>query len=288
MTMTGGHPPNPFRRRPVINGNLALIAGQPWTAGLHYFVLLAAAGVDLVTFKQVLGSAVNEDDVILWIMVVGFTAVCLALSHNAGSQAKVAVTGHVVGARAAAIVSFAGWLALGASAFVFRLFYAGSDLTGGTTYQVEGQTSNTLAEAAAQERQLSAFLFLALYLGTGIVAGVAGYVRHHPEARQYLRALSRRTKAAAEFGRFDSKVKSVAELRRSVQDARDDHERAWLALEARCRAAAERLKKEIEFELFKKNGQIGTSDQRPQELTGTDTEPEAEEGNPEKQEEDQR
>lgn len=288
MTMTGGHPPNPFRRRPVINGNLALIAGRPWTAGLHYFVLLAAAGVDLVTFKQVLGSAVNEDDVILWIMVVGFTAVCLALSHNAGSQAKVAVTGHVVGARATAIVSFAGWLALGASAFVFRLFYAGSDLTGGTTYQVEGQTTSALAEAAAQERRLSAVLFLALYLGTGIVAGVAGYVRHHPEARQYMRALSRRTKAAARFGRFDSKVKSLAELRKSVQEARTEHREAWTTLDARCRAMAEQLKTEIEFELFKKSGQIETPGQRHRELTGRDTEPQAEHGNQEKQEEDQR
>ncbi len=257
MTMMGAPPPKPLRRRPVINGNLALIAGQPWTAGLHYFVLLAAAGVDVVTFKQVLGSAMNEDDVILWVMVVGFTAVCLALSHTAGSQAKAAAgAGHAVGARTASLLSLSGWLALGAATFAFRWIYAGSDVTGGMTYQVEGQSENPLAAVAEQERHLAAVLFLTLYLATGIVAGISGYSRHHPEARQYTRALSRRTKAAARFGRFESKVKSVAELSRSVQEARDDHERAWRALEARCTAAAERLKKEIEFELFTKKEQL--------------------------------
>ncbi|MFI9814016.1 hypothetical protein [Saccharothrix variisporea] len=253
--MTAPRTPGVVRRRPVIHGDPSQIVGPPWTAGLYYFVLLAAAGVDVVTFHQVLMAAVDEKELFLWVMVVGFTVVCLALSHTVGQQARQGVaTRHVVGARTAALLCLAGWLALGVAAFVFRWNYAGTDAGSSISIVIEGQETTGGAEADAQERHLSALLFLSLYVATGLVSGVAGYLRHNPAARQYARALARRSKAAAKQARIQSKLAAATELGEAIDRARRQREADWAALEVRCRAAADRLKDETRLALLEKVG----------------------------------
>ncbi|MEU7524886.1 hypothetical protein AB0A74_04070 [Saccharothrix sp. NPDC042600] len=247
--------PGVVRRRPVIHGDPSQIVGPPWTAGLYYFVLLAAAGVDVVTFHQVLMAAVDEEEVFLWVMVVGFTVVCLALSHTVGQQARQAVaTRHVVGARTTASLCLVGWVALGLAAFVFRWNYAGADVASSIPIVIDGRESVADVDADAQERHLSAMLFLSLYVATGLVSGVAGYLRHNPAARQYARALSRRSKAAAKQARIESRLTAATELAEAVERARRKREADWAALEARCRAAVEKLKDETRFALLEKAG----------------------------------
>ncbi|XVV04489.1 hypothetical protein ACQPW3_03470 [Actinosynnema sp. CA-248983] len=253
--MTAPRTPGVVRRRPVIHGDPSQIVGPPWTAGLYYFVLLAAAGVDVVTFHQVLMAAVDEEELFLWVMVVGFTVVCLALSHTVGQQARSAVaTRHVVGARTAALLCLVGWAALGAAAFVFRWNYAGADIASSIPIVVDGEVRGGDAEADAQERHLSALLFLSLYVATGLVSGVAGYLRHNPAARQYARALSRRSKAVAKQARLQSRLAAATELAEALERAKREREADWAALERRCRAAADRLKSETRLALLEKVG----------------------------------
>ncbi|GAA0216786.1 hypothetical protein GCM10010492_13290 [Saccharothrix mutabilis subsp. mutabilis] len=247
--------PGVVRRRPVIHGDPSQIVGPPWTAGLYYFVLLAAAGVDVVTFHQVLMAAVDEEEVFLWVMVVGFTVVCLALSHTVGQQARQAVaTRHVVGARTTALLCLVGWVALGLAAFVFRWNYAGADVASSIPIVIDGRESVGDADAGARERHLSAMLFLSLYVATGLVSGVAGYLRHNPAARQYARALSRRSKAAAKQARIESRLTAATELAEAVERVRRQREADWAALEGRCRSAVEKLKNETRLALLEKAG----------------------------------
>lgn len=249
-TPVSGQKFGPLRRRTTIHGDPSLIAGHsPWSTGLYYFVLLAAMGVDLVTFHQVLLPAIDESEEMLWIVVAGFTVVCVAMSHTAGQQAKKAVgTRHAVGARTVALLSLAGWVVLGAAAFAFRWEYTSLDI--GTAFVVDGVEQTGVSDAALHEQHLAALLFLALYVATGVVSGGAGFLRYQPEAKQYARALSRRTKAAAEHSRLEARLQGVTKLAVAVDKARDEHAQAWLALEVRCDAAAERLRREIQLKLL--------------------------------------
>lgn len=266
-------------RRPVINGDPSQIVGPPWTAGLYYFVLLAAAGVDVVAFHQVLLAAVDERDLLLWILVVGFTVVCLALAHTIGIQAKNAVsTRHVVGARTMAVLCLIGWAALGAAAFAFRWYYDSSDAGLPLSIIVDGQELAPEDTGQPRERHLSALLFLALYVATGLVSGVAGYMRHNPAARQYTRALSRRTKAATHLARLKSKLKAANELAAIVEQARQDRAEAWASLEVRCRDAAIRLKSETRLALLGKSADPGAAGRRA--LEGPQDQPNQSEEDP--------
>src|SRR5262249_26828705 len=72
----------------VIHGNLSQVLGRSWGQALAWVVLLAAAGVDIATFYQVLVLVMNVPAPVVWGAVVGFTAVALALAHQAGTQAN--------------------------------------------------------------------------------------------------------------------------------------------------------------------------------------------------------
>lgn len=243
----------PLLRRVPIHGDPSLIAGHsPWSTGLYYFVLLAAMGVDLVTFHQVLLPALDESEEMLWVVVTGFTIICVAMSHTFGQQAKKAVgTRHATGARTTAWVNLLAWVALGAAAFAFRWDYSSLDI--GSTFVVDGEEQTGMSDAALHEQHLAALLFLAFYVGTGVVSGGAGFLRHQPEVSRYTRALSLRTKAAAKHSRLESKLQGANNLAATVDKARNEHADSWAALQVRCVAAADRVKREIQLKLLDKN-----------------------------------
>ena len=74
----------PARR--IVHGDISQIAGRSWTHGLFWLVLLAAGGVDVVTFYQVLILVLNVPPLMVTIAVVGFASVALTLAHYAGQR----------------------------------------------------------------------------------------------------------------------------------------------------------------------------------------------------------
>ncbi|MCG8915213.1 hypothetical protein L6E12_05340 [Actinokineospora sp. PR83] len=208
------------QRRRVIRGDASLIVGLPWTTGLQYVVLLAAAVVDVVAFNQVLTQAIDEYEWVLWGFVGGFTVVCLALSHTAGKQWKeVSVQRHAPNARSIAAVCAGVWLALGLAAFFFRWLYV-EPAAAGTTVEVEDQAQAQVSDSAAQGDHMSAILFLVLYLGTGVLSGAVAYKLHNPAAQQWVRAVAKRARAAARLAELEAGLVAAEKLTERVEDMR--------------------------------------------------------------------
>ena len=236
------------KRRTVINGDPAQIVGPSWTSALYYFVLLGAAGVDVVTFHQVLTSAIDETEEALWVLVAGFTLVCLWLSHTAGQRAKLALgTRQVAGAQTIAWLMVAGWLMLGTTAFLFRWTHIDPADAGGT-FVVDGQVVTD--DTGAQDRHMAALLFLAFYVCTGLVSGAAGYIRYNADVRHYMRALAKCTKAVAKQGQLDAALKVATELSKSIRATKESLAADFTKVQAQYLAAAERLKNQTEVSLI--------------------------------------
>jgi hypothetical protein len=230
----------------VIHGNLAQIAGQPWTNALFWFVLAAAAGVDVVTFHQVLLLAMNESELMLWTAVTGFTVVALTLAHYTGIQAKHATNPrNVAGARVTGWLCFGVWLLLGVTAFVFRFVVAEPVDAGTSSFVVDG-AEQTAADQSGdlQAQRLSALLFLTLYVGTGTVSALAGFIRNNPDAKQYNRAVNRRTQVARRHAHSKSVLSAASQLWIAINRVRDRRNEQWANVETQCSDAARRLKPE--------------------------------------------
>ena len=248
----------------VIHGDLSQIAGQPWTHALLYLVVAAAAGVDIVTFHQVLLLAMNETEWMLWLAVVGFTVVALALGHYTGAQAKHATNPrNVAGARATAWICFAVWLLLGATAFVFRFVVAEPVDTGASVFQVDGVEQSAAGSDGTETQYMSALLFLSLYIGTGTISGLAGFIRHSADAKQYNRAVNRRTQIARRHARSKSVLASANQLDTAINRVRDRREDQWTNVEAQCTDAARRLKQEARLYLLAIRGPEGPTQELP-------------------------
>ncbi|MDQ7803293.1 hypothetical protein Q5425_06100 [Amycolatopsis sp. A133] len=220
------------QRRRVIRGDASLIVGLPPTTGLQYLVLLAAAAVDVVAFNQVLTQALDEYEWALWGFVGGFTVVCLALSHTAGKNWKEAsVQRHAPNANRIATVCAGVWLALGLAAFAFRLFYAVP--VNGTTAEYDDPAQAPAADVPLQANLLPAILFLVLYLGTGVLSGAGAYKLHNPAARQWARAVAKRSRAAARLADLEAGLLAAERFADQVTAMRkraDDDRELYLAL----------------------------------------------------------
>ncbi len=252
--------PRRGRRRQVIHGDPSQIAGRPWAHAITLLFLLAAAAVDVVTFHQVLLQALNESDTVLWIAVVGFTVVSIALAHWAGEQAKQAANPrYVLGARWIMWLCLGGWALLGLTAFAFRYGYTAPADVMGSTFIVDGQSQDLAGEAAVEEQHMQAWLFLALYVGTGLISGTSGFLRLDPAARQYMKALSRRTKAAKQDARTRSLLAGVEETGAAIERTRGRADTDWADAQRQCDDAAVRLKQETRLLMFDIGPGPGTS-----------------------------
>ncbi|MGX7826061.1 hypothetical protein ACTG9Q_13300 [Actinokineospora sp. 24-640] len=249
MTVHGNRTAGVVRRRAVINGDPSQIAGSPMVTLLHLVVLTLAAGADVVTFHQILMDSVDENESMLWILVAGFTTVCIALSHLAGQHARqVIATRHAPGARVAMWTSLLVWAALGATAFLFRLNNP-PEGDSGLEIVVDGQEIVPEAPDAVS----SPLLFLVLYIATGAVSAIFAFIRHHPAARQYARALARRTKAAKELARIKAILVEAQKVAVTVAGVRAERDEAWMGLRARCEQAVDRLKHQAALDLLAKD-----------------------------------
>lgn len=217
------------KRPERIYGDPSLIAGRPWTSLLGWVVVLAAAGADVTTFYQVLILVLNEPVQLIWMAVLGFTAVALALAHYAGHQTKAALhPRHPTGAAFWAWFLTAAWVCVGVVAFVIRWLISPSSGSDSSTIQLaDGQSVAPSGGADLASQHLTALLFLALYLATGAVAGVAGYQRPDPAARQWQRATAQKAKAVRRHARLRKPLRAIEMTAGSIEEARERVIRAW-------------------------------------------------------------
>ncbi|WP_329016498.1 hypothetical protein OG271_10675 [Micromonospora rifamycinica] len=237
-------PTNPAATGPgVIHGDLGPIAGRPrWVLPVTLLVLGAAAAVDLVTFHQVLLLALDETEEMIWAAVVGFVVVAIALSHHTGLQARQATNArNVPGARLTAWLCLLVWAGLGLMAFLFRLVVA-EPSAAGASFDVDVEALTETPEDHSQT--LSALLFLALYLGTGVISGLAGFLRFEPAAKQYGRARARLTTLARRRAESGWLLTGAREIQGAIDRERERQEEERIRTEGEYQALAQRLKRE--------------------------------------------
>ncbi len=219
------------------NGSYAdptLIAGRPFAALVYLVALVLAAIADVSTFRQVLELAMPKSDARTVTMVVyGFVGIAILLMHFAGMlmRERQARRGWV--SRIRPWLYVVAWFALGATAFYVRI---SEKVKSGVVVNGREQQSGGLHISSAS------LMFVALYLGTGLVALVGAYMTHNPERGAFVR-----TKWALILAnrRLASSVlrHEIAEGTRSLYELNQQSATAVLGLEqARRNAFGEALK----------------------------------------------
>ncbi|MCU7728858.1 hypothetical protein ODJ79_34535 [Actinoplanes sp. KI2] len=238
--------------RGIIHGDLSQIAGRSWTHGLFWLVLLAAGGVDVVTFYQVLILVLNVPPLMVTIAVAGFASVALTLAHYAGLQARATINPrNITGSKTLALVLGGTWAMLGVVAFVVRLVL---EPGGASTFTTDsGTVTDDLGTGGSSTPlYLSALLFLVLYIATGVVASLAGYFRQEPAARQFGRAATKRTTAATKHADTHWEFSQAEQVWLAISRARRRREVAMAEVDRQFEATANRLRADAEL-IFAQN-----------------------------------
>jgi hypothetical protein len=236
-----------------------LLGGRPRATYLHLLALVLAAGADIGAFVQVIELVLTTQSV--WtidLVVAGFTAVVLYIAHMTGvmlrdARAKSTGTGNRVarlqawlGRRVAAAICLVAWGGLGFLAWWVRTTVPLSQ-EGQVSVGAIGAGGNTSTQDPYTHQ--SAFLFLGLYIATGIVAAVGAYFTHNPYRGRYVAALRGYRKAteraaatANQLGRAEA---SYQRQDRALRNAGDVLEGA----QARDLAFTEQLKQSVRLQI---------------------------------------
>ena len=113
-----------------------------------------------------------------------------------------------------------------------------------------GRRAGHRASVGADNPLLAALLFLALYLATGTVAAIAGYLRHNTAAKQY--AVTLRTRASAGEGRRLQRGRPRRWPKQTMVALDEERRRraeGWLKAQEEWQAIARRLKQEARLRL---------------------------------------
>lgn len=213
------------------------IAGRPRSRYLHVIVLGLAAAADFVTFLNVILLVLRTEsyDLIL-VVVLGFTATALYLAHTCGILFRDCLAGAADLSRIMLCACFSSWLSLGGAAFYIRLRALSS--SGSISLSITGASARSGSTLAFQP----AILFLALYLATGMAAGIGAYIWRNPLLDNYTRAKRAYLKAHQQADMSCSQADS-AEARLSILQAELTATERTLDREISSRyALAERLK----------------------------------------------
>ena len=92
---------------------------------------------------------------------------------------------------------------------------------------------------------------------------MAGFIRHSADAKQYNRAVNRRTQIARRHARSKSVLASANQLDTAINRVRDRREDQWTNVEAQCTDAARRLKQEARLYLLAIRGPEGPTQELP-------------------------
>lgn len=149
-----------------------LLAGRTRGSYLYLGALLFAVGADVSAFFQVIELVMpDQSQTIALVLVLGFTAVVLALAHGAGTMLRDRKAGvrwvPAAGAPLCALI----WLLLGLLAAWVRWKFGAVPVAAGDF---------SFGASQPQSREVfalpAAATFLALYVGSGLVAGVGAYL----------------------------------------------------------------------------------------------------------------
>ena len=242
--------PEPKGPRGTVHGDLSQMAGRPMNGILYFGVLAVAAGIDIATFYQVLALVMkNVPDEVVWLGVVGFTATALSLAHTIGVRMRErADAGERAITSGSAWLVTVIWLFVGITAFIVRLVAANPSTTAGTTIVEEGQ--QVAAPVAGSDNPLlAALLFLALYLATGTVAAIAGYLRHNTAAKQYRATLRSRADAAKSAATTIADLTLAQQTKLALDEERRRRAEGWEKSQEEWQAIARRLKQEARLRL---------------------------------------
>jgi hypothetical protein len=229
-------------------------------AGLFYLGAVLLAGVaDFIAFYQVLSLVLRDlPDLLLYLLVIGFTCIALTLAHYLGIFLRDRTAGarhlHQAMLPACAVL----WVALGLMAFWVRWKVSGSAGTP-TLPQVGG--SVVVPQAHNFQSTLpGASMFAAFYFATGAAAIIGSYLVHNPLRRAFIRTV-RAHESAIKHQAAGAHDVATAEAER---DAIDHQEHAATevreATEDELTKLGGELKKLARLQLTKKIGDVSATD----------------------------
>jgi hypothetical protein len=234
-----------------------LLGGRPRATYLHLLALVLAAGADIGAFVQVVELVLTtQSDWAIYLVVAGLTAVVLYIAHMTGvmlrdARAKAAVTNRWrlqtwLARRVAAGICVVAWGVLGYLAWWVRTTVPLSEIG-----QVSGGAIGTGGTTTTQDpyTHQSAFLFLGLYIATGIVAAGGAYFTHNPYRGRYVAALRGYRKAAERAAATANQLgRAEASYQRQVTGLRNaDH--VLKEAQALDRAFTEQLKQSARLQI---------------------------------------
>lgn len=174
------------------HADATLLGGRSRVIYLHVVALALAAAADIGAFSQIVDQLMSTEPAwLVAIVVVGFTATVLYLAHACGTMLRDRRAGARWVPWLAPSLCALIWLGLGAAAFYLRLRFAPQPAQL-PSFSFSGPAPST----GPNVKPYNATLFLALYVATGMVAGVGAYLSHNPLRGSYATARRGYRKAA--------------------------------------------------------------------------------------------
>ncbi|SDH52870.1 hypothetical protein SAMN05216553_12630 [Lentzea fradiae] len=170
----------------------AEVAGRSMGEMLHLLALLITAAADVAVFYAI-ASIVMQDssELIIGMLVAGFTAGSLTLAHFVGRFARDTIAGYGPRTGRWILVVLVPWLLLGVVVFVVRMLVAESATSGGSGTGLS-QDQTMIAGAV---------MFGGLYLVSGAVAAVGEFLTRNPYRTRYRTAFRANQRALKSLAR---------------------------------------------------------------------------------------
>ncbi|HXL88738.1 MAG TPA: hypothetical protein VN969_07075 [Streptosporangiaceae bacterium] len=174
----------------------SMLAGRPRSTYVHVVALCLAALADVGAFFQIVELVMRQQQgYIVLLVVLGFTATVLYVAHATGILFRDRKAEAGWGSRVLPYICALIWLGLGLVAMEVRLRVLAASTS--ITFTLGGAQASS-AESPTQRFE-TAILFLALYVATGLVAGVGAYLSHNPLRDNYATATRAYRKASEQL-----------------------------------------------------------------------------------------
>ncbi|GAA0555403.1 hypothetical protein GCM10010172_42660 [Paractinoplanes ferrugineus] len=224
--------------RPKRADTSALVGRPSWLTAV---ALLLASLADVGAFSQVVALVLpDQAQYVVYAVVIGMTATAVYLAHTCGAIIRDRATGDP-GRRFILWASGGAWAILGLAAFAVRLIESSDPGATSTFYTDGGLVPSDTGHTAV----LQAFVFLALYVGTGLTAAAGAYFNRSAVRRRYSAARQRRAVAAERASLSAAAYGDVKAIQSAQQTAYDEsaqlleiEKRAVLALSAELKQYA--------------------------------------------------
>ena len=210
-----------------------LLGGRPKSIYLHLIALVCAAAADVAAFIQVVNLLGRQRQSVTVLLVIGFTSLVIYLAHVAGTLLK--DRNWKSGA-----VCLAVWASMGLLAAWVRLI---APPPASATIQLSLDAAS--ADSGGENPQFAfagAALFLALYLGSGLAAGLGAYLTHHPGRSAFIAAVAAYHSAVKKVRAIERQHGAARTTWQAQISARDAAEKVLASQRARRFAFAEELK----------------------------------------------